>query len=281
MGMKKDTNNVESLLPVYVINLKKDHNKLAHMQMQFTQLGLKYSRIEAIDGTCLDRGVIEMRYSEPDAIRTMGRRLTLPELGTVFSHLSVYETIIEQQIDMALILEDDIIIDPTLLTVLGALGQLPSGWEVVLLGHHPEYSLYRDANSSFWGSSRMGNKLKCIRFSEFPFGAYGYLISRNGARKLMHALQKICEPIDHYTGNEALVNLYGVSPACIRVHQGLFTQSNLSEERDRLNTLTRKTIPRHIRLLKKIPGLVPGLKQLRRFLLRCIFNSHHSRRLPK
>lgn len=271
--MKKDATKTDQIMPIFVINLKKDHDKFLFMQKQFTQLGLKCTRVEAVEGNTLDPKALESCYSDDEAIQTIGRRLSLPELGTVLSHLSIYQNMLDTAQNTALILEDDVTLSSELPRLLASLDGLPKDWDVVLLGHHPAHSLYHDTAGSFWGRSPINDNFQCIRFAEFPFGAYGYLVSLSGAKKLLQALSTIREPIDQYTGNARLVNLFGISPTCVKVNPYLLAYSNLSEERDLLNASIKTHSPRPVRLIKKIVTRVPGQKELRQFLRRCLIPS--------
>lgn len=273
--MKKDRRENAPSVPIYMINLRDDHDKCSHMQEQFTKLGLKYTRIDAVNGAKLDASDLAPCYSERDAVETIGRRMTLPEIGTVFSHRAVYRKILDENVDCALVLEDDVEFSPALPTVLRALEHLPEDWDVVLLGHHPERSLFLEAGGSYWKRTQMTQELTCIRFSEFPYGAYGYLVRRSGARKLVRALQQIRQPIDHYTGDETLVNLYGITPACITVDADLLARSNLTEERERLRAMHARKTPSWIALLKRIPGLTVSLRKIQRFVRRCRFKADY------
>lgn len=247
----------------FVINLERDAKKRQHMEALFLRYGLRFERVEAVDGRRLDEAVVNDPVSREAAIRAIGRPMTPAEIGVALSHISIYRKMLEAGIEMAVVLEDDIDFDETFVNVLACTEQFPADWEVVLLGHHAIESPLTETRASFWGRQTLRCGVKCMRFAEFPFGTYGYLINLNGVKKLMRALELLSEPIDHYTGNDMLTNLYGIMPACIRLDPVLGQQSNVKEERDRLNMIIKKPDTLLRRSIRKIPYLVRMAKRIR------------------
>jgi len=257
-------------IPFYIINLKRDDAKRLSMQKQCDSLGLKFHLLDAVDGAGLSLENISTVASEREAAKTIGRVLTAAEIGTALSHLAVYKQLLGRQWEYAVVLEDDVLIDSTMVDFLDTIPMLPKDWELILLGHHPERSLFIEAKGLFGSQTSLNASMKCVRFSEFPYGAYAYLINRSGATKLIQALQRISAPIDHYTGDEHFINLYGLTPICVSVNPALLKHSHISEERDRLNQLKqqKEVMPSWKLLVKNIPYLVKVLRKLQRCVQR-------------
>lgn len=101
----------------FLINLNKDTERYAFMDAQLQSLGLRYQRVEAVYGKeYLDGSVkTDVRYDKTlsDKHNKLGRSLTPGEIGCAISHHNVYKKIIDNGIDFALILEDDIKFDPS------------------------------------------------------------------------------------------------------------------------------------------------------------------------
>ncbi len=93
------------MIPVFLINLDRDKERLEHMDSMLRSLGIPYERFSAIYGKEIDA------YSFVDDAkmrRVEGRQLSPGDIGTALSHRSVYERIVEANLPYALILEDDV-----------------------------------------------------------------------------------------------------------------------------------------------------------------------------
>ncbi|EHZ6874366.1 glycosyltransferase family 25 protein, partial [Providencia rettgeri] len=86
----------------FVINLKDDLLKRDFMRNQLDNIGISYQFIEAIDGRIMsDNTIKQLAYDYPDCYLTKG------EIGCALSHMAIYKKMIEDNIEIALILEDD------------------------------------------------------------------------------------------------------------------------------------------------------------------------------
>src|SRR5690606_5435093 len=103
-------------------------------------------------------------------------------------------------VDRVLVLEDDVDVDVGVLELLQSLERAPAPWDIILVGHHAGSSRHTPTPISFWGGRNVTNRITIGRPCEKAYGTYGYLISREGASKLLSALEQISKPIDHYTG---------------------------------------------------------------------------------
>ena len=226
-------------LHTFVINLAHDTGKKGAMQQKCADANIAVTFIEAIDGKELPDEMIAEVYAKQNALNYFGRELTRGEIGTVLSHLNVCRNLIEQNIDIALILEDDVLCrfdDEDLGRMFGA---LPQDWECVLLGHHTKRSRDLDALASFWSRKKMSGRYSCARFAEQPLGAYAYLVNRSGARKIIANFESIDRPIDHWS--DKVLNLYGIWPSLVKVDEHLSDSSNLAGDREAMRSRTYRT----------------------------------------
>ena len=105
-------------------------------------------------------------------------------------------------------LEDDVTFDEKLIKILGVRYLCPYNWEVVLLGHHSDRSREDTTKHSIWYKKPLIDGLVLRRPCEIGYGAYGYCISKKGAKILYSCLETIILTIEHYTGNDQYSNLY-------------------------------------------------------------------------
>jgi len=220
-------------LPVFIVNLKKDIEKKEHMQKLCEKHSLNYRFFDAIYGKHLSNEEINQVYAQKEAVQYSGKGLSLGEIGCALSHKNIYRTIIDEKLEQALILEDDIEFNRNIEEILKSLSLFPTDWEVVLLGHHSYISRESETRSNVWWSRQITPNYQLKRPSEIGYGTYGYLINKRGAQKLFDKLKHIYKPIDHYTGNDKDVNIYIITPAPISIHTDM--SDNFHSMDDRMN----------------------------------------------
>lgn len=225
---------------IFIINLKKDIEKKEYMKEQSQKYGLSVEFIEAINGNDLEQDVVSEVYSKQKSLQYFSRELTRGEIGTALSHLSIYKKMITEDIQIALVLEDDIDFNFSEQDLLKLIAGLPKDWECVLLGHHTKRSRYIDTLSSYWGKKKITDTLECNRLAEEAFGAYGYLINQKGALKSLHQFHVIDRPIDHWS--DSFHHLYAISPSIIKVNENLTDSSSLESERIIAGEKTTRTL---------------------------------------
>ena len=197
--------------------------------------------INAVYGKALGRDEIDRVYDKGKARQLWERDLASGEIGCALSHRIVYETMVNNRIENAIVLEDDVIFDESLHQLADALENFPVDWQLVLLSYYRMTPFKKKYSLSLRGRVKVGNRLKLVRFVETMHSTAGYLINRSGARRLLGELDKgIHSPIDHYTGDEQFINLYGVLPRLVEIDRRLGAVSSIAEERDRSRGKTRE-----------------------------------------
>lgn len=225
---------------IFVINLKKDTEKKEYMKELCQRYNLHVEFIEAICGSALSKHEIDEIYSSDKSIGTLGRELSRGEIGCALSHKYIFERILKEKVEIAMILEDDIFFDKTLVDILKFKENFEKNWELILLGHHTGYSRDIDTKQSIWYKKQLNSMYKLARPCEKGYGTYGYLITNNGARKLLKYLDTIEKPIDHYTGDSQYINLYIVNPAPIMINEQLSVVYNGMAERKNIKNVQRE-----------------------------------------
>lgn len=93
-------------MKTYIINLEKDKDRMTFMDDQMNMLGIKYDRVEAVDG----KTYIGDEYDKEFAIKENGLPLKSGELGCLLSHKRCWQKFLESDDEYALIFEDDVFI---------------------------------------------------------------------------------------------------------------------------------------------------------------------------
>src|SRR5690349_20071502 len=118
---------------VFVVSLERAVERREYMRNLIAQLGFTATIISAVDGKNL-RPEQRARYSRERARRIYGCEMSDNEIACYLSHLSIYSTMLEQRIDTALILEDDISCVGDLKPIVEQVLKLPkTSWQVVRL----------------------------------------------------------------------------------------------------------------------------------------------------
>lgn len=213
----------------FIINLEKDTDKKDQMLHVCEKNGIEPTFVKAVYGKELEKAYLDKVSDQAKAQNILGRKLTEGEIGVALSQLSIYQTMIDNDIDFALILEDDVDFSFEQGELKNIVKQLPQDWECVLLGHHTKRSRHIDTLPSIWNQKKVSQTHRLVRFAEGPMGAYGYLINKKGGEKRIKDFEIIDRPIDHW--NDKKLNLYGITPSIIKVNDGFLETSLLSQER--------------------------------------------------
>ena len=100
------------MLHIYIVSLQQDIEKRKAISETLESLGLKFDFIDAVYGKELSEDVTSIiRDKSTGNITSRGFSATPGEIGCTLSHLKVYQSILDNNIDWACILEDDAILD--------------------------------------------------------------------------------------------------------------------------------------------------------------------------
>jgi glycosyl transferase family 25 len=113
----------------YVLNLTRSLDRWAHITAELGKTDLNYEIFTAVDGRDLD--LSESSIIDPSF--TAKVVLAAGTIGCALSHIGVYKKIIADQLDKALVLEDDITLPADLVNLAKAVGEQMTGAEVALL----------------------------------------------------------------------------------------------------------------------------------------------------
>jgi len=199
---------------VYVINLDRQARRWHRMQRELARLrgyggapllGLT-TRFSAIDGKAdveIPAHEVEPVYSladqlyvEPDSLLAQSRpfeardiRMSRPELAVAKSHLDTWRLVAASNEQFALILEDDVYFET------GALQRIASGWRELTAQPEPFDMLYLSFREAASGAEKEPVSDALFRPVRGIWQMSGYVLSREGARKLI-AAAPIRGPVD-------------------------------------------------------------------------------------
>lgn len=174
-------------MKVYCINLKRSTERRAKMEVELGKTSLPYEFIDAIDGRAMSDKEIKRVYSN---IRTLFRRglpMTRGEIGCVLSHLLFYDKVLAGEDEIALVLEDDVILYDGAQQAFEKVAEFLSRTKEPTIVEFP--GVARDLKVA------KGDELVRVRSAQ---GTYAYAVNKAGAKLLKKAFTPVCMPADFY-----------------------------------------------------------------------------------
>lgn len=92
---------------ILILAIKKSR-KLKHLKKRLKQLKINFQILYGIDGTnAKNFKILKKNYNDKETKKNIGRSLKFPEIGASLAHLNAYKYIIKNNINSAIIIEDD------------------------------------------------------------------------------------------------------------------------------------------------------------------------------
>lgn len=178
-------------MQVYVINLDRSPDRLAHFQQQADAVGVEFERVSAIDGRVLSQAEVDAQTDPKFEFKPLNRA----EFGLFASHRRVWERLLESTERNAAVFEDDVLLAPELGDVFAAIDQLSIPFDVIKLETTFRKIVLADEAIPLTADIGLQPLLT------WHGGTAGYAFSRQGAEKLLARKQRIADPIDQVLFN--------------------------------------------------------------------------------
>jgi len=190
--------------PVYIINLDCASARMQGMDKQLDNLGVSYQRIAAVRGVDLPANEVEKVYSSELNRQHFRYNLSLGEIGCYMSHRNIWQIMVEQNIEFAVILEDDLVINANFQQLFS---------EINTLKHYDLIKLADNRSFPAAQKKKITDDFELVNFNTIPNCATGYTLSLNGAKKLL-ARKVFYRPvdIDMQFCKELNLSVYGLQP---------------------------------------------------------------------
>lgn len=217
---------------IKVINLENDKSKrdLILQQLEVLNLTKFVQVVNAVNGELLSNKYlsdIRLQQKQLNSLK-FNRTMSSGEIGCFLSHMSIFKSM--EIGDICLVLEDDVILSPKLVDMIGLIDKLPSDWDIVLLGN---FIRGQAVSLSVWGRAKISN-FTLGKPIELSYGSHGYLICYKGARKFLQNTKFPNAPIDHYINNPKFLNVYALKDPIIHQSGELKHYSVLEYKRNLL-----------------------------------------------
>lgn len=168
-------------MDIYMINHTSRPDRLAFMTNRLRDLGLKFTRIEAIDGL----SSADIGYPENH------EHLSKPEFACYLSHVKCWEAFLETGRNYCLILEDDVKLSNSLPFVLEQLEFFEHAYGITKLEVPLSPTLAHKR------PIRTAGKFSLHQVTAYPGGTGAYVISRDFAQHLISKYSEPTLPVDY------------------------------------------------------------------------------------
>ncbi len=194
---------------VFLINLDKSTDRLQHCAAKLDKLNIQYERFSAIDGTTLTEEQRQKVYCASNNITAYKKDMSDGEICCYLSHMALWKKIIEEELDYAIILEDDFELDDKFPLIHDAIAKIKD-WDYIRLANTIRKTKIRK-------SLTIDSNFALVRFNKVPINTLAQAISKQGAEKLIKNHNSIARPIDvdlkHYW--EKNIDVIGIVPPVV------------------------------------------------------------------
>lgn len=193
-------------IPVYLINLDTDVERLEFVDAQLRDLKMDYERFPAVRGSDLPEWLVPYFYGKNGDLAS---HLYPGEIGCYASHLDLMRKVAGSD-QPALILEDDIRLAPETPAIIRDILSRNFDWDIIRLSSADRMPTVC--------AGKLGYGYDLVQYSRVPLRTGAYLIAPSGARKFLNWTIPRTRPIDHDIRRIWEMNLitYGVSPIPIQ-----------------------------------------------------------------
>lgn len=179
MENKSHDKHIIGDIPIYYINLNRSKDRKIKLEEYFKEHEFtNITRIEAVDGSLLDRPELEKQYNIQPTI-------SKNEIGCALSHYKAIETVYNDQHEYALIIEDDCRFEYLKHQIIPLINLLSEkeDWEVIKLATVDRY--YKQNSKTI--KHIVDNKFN----KEGGSSAVAYIINKKGCKKIIEEKKKI------------------------------------------------------------------------------------------
>ncbi|MCW8109954.1 glycosyltransferase family 25 protein [Alteromonas ponticola] len=236
--------------PCFVINLDRSPERLTEMTQQFSKQAIQFQRISAVDGGTISHTLIDQFYSKSSPLK-YHKQLNNGEICCYLSHRKVWQKMVDENIPVAIILEDDVEIVGDLNAVGNTLVAMPKDWDYIKLTEHTRRRkvIYEDDRGPFTR----------VIYDKIPARTCAQAVSLAGAQKLLAGSNTISRPIDidlQYWWEKEL-RIFGLQPYPVR------PKADATSEIDKLKQ--RRTTRKYnwLKVRQQVAFLIKNTKYVR------------------
>ena len=164
-------------------------DRLEQITKQCSKFHIEFERVSAIRGDSLSAEQKSKIYDSSANQKKYSKLLNDGEIGCYLSHVACWNKIITDELDYALILEDDAILSNDLTAFIGHISHLSPNWDYIKLSHGRK-------TKHILEQLILADNLSINSCLKLPSTTTGQFVSLVGAQKLVDSAYPISRPID-------------------------------------------------------------------------------------
>ncbi len=220
-------------MKIYVITLPDSLDRQQFIKSQFDSHNTPFEFVSAVYGKGLTETEKENLYDYKKA-KFFSRELTPGEIGCSLSHRSIYEKMVKEGTERAVILEDDITLRPDFFDLLHALGELPIKKYIIKLERF-NWSIKNENNVKRghftpWHRIKLTGEYFIGQPLANPSLTWGYYIDLAAAKKLYSVMPKVFLVSDSWWYYRKFISLRMINKPVISNNDEIF--DSIIGERD-------------------------------------------------
>lgn len=173
---------------IYVLNRAAETTRLEHFRIQAGRLRQSFVRVEALSVDQVQVSRELKHYDEQQNEQHYYRALTSAEIATYLSHRRAWQRMVDDDIDFAIVLEDDVLLANSFAYLARTIAQLEQPWHVLKLAE--PYARVKSRGIERSGAATM------VRYPHIPLGTCAYVINREGAEAMLQWSDAFYRPLD-------------------------------------------------------------------------------------
>jgi glycosyl transferase family 25 len=195
-------------MKVVVINLEKDVSKHERVKNILHTNNIDYSIFKAIYGNDLpENNLLAFQKNASSFFKNRGKFLNPAEIGLYLSHIELLQWFVNSDLNVICVLEDDFDLVPNFKESIDEIEEKIDffDFEILMIGHF----LYRkDKGISGFFQNVKNGKFVSVKIPLEPnYGTHAYVITKEGAKKIINKFSQPLCPIDHVLGVSELFNI--------------------------------------------------------------------------
>lgn len=176
--------------PIFLINLDDSTERLKAAYERLAPFGLNITRVSAVVGKNVDTDTLNNYYSARKNREGYYRELGPGEIGCFLSHLKVMQTIVDNEVPYAIILEDDFKVVGDLEQSILALENIDFAWDMV------KFAEYGNKVRPTAYQFKLNNEFDLKIQKKVSAGTCAQAVSLAGAKKILESCIPFGRPID-------------------------------------------------------------------------------------
>ena len=195
----------------FVLNLEHNTERKKYMQDLLKDIPIDYEFFPAVYGKSITN--IDQFYDSKLAEKKAKRQLNVGEIGTAISHKNIYKKMIDENIEQALILEDDVTFLDGFIDVYKKIEKINVGNKIILLG-----TIVKKKIKKIWKKMLTPEHSMYLVLNNYA-GAYGYIIGLEAAKRIYYHNKKVFIEADKWKYYRRLSQIWLVSPSVVTVDE--------------------------------------------------------------